>query len=188
MAQITVCFNYFLSMDVKETIISSYICTLLFHFSFCCTLADKDNQLCGKLSYQQLGVAKLSAFREWLSLHPLLSGSDYTGEEIDEDTSSTKMVIFAHHHKVLDGIQVSMLHSLHQLFGNSGKKNNGVYICLLLCFVLVLKCTCDFCLCQEFICDKGIGFVRIDGKTLPRDRQLAVQSFQYSSDVCTISP
>jgi len=40
---------------------------------------------------------------------------------------------------------------------------------------------------QEFICDKGIGFVRIDGTTLPRDRQLAVQSFQFSSEVCTIS-
>ncbi|XP_006286920.2 DNA annealing helicase and endonuclease ZRANB3 [Capsella rubella] len=101
---------------------------------------DKENQLCGKLSYQQLGIAKLSAFREWLSLHPLLSGLDYTPEEIDGYTSSTKMVIFAHHHKVLDGI-------------------------------------------QEFICDKGIGFVRIDGMTLPRDRQLAVQSFQFSSEV-----
>ncbi|XP_010452747.1 PREDICTED: DNA annealing helicase and endonuclease ZRANB3-like [Camelina sativa] len=101
---------------------------------------DKENQLCGKLSYQQLGIAKLSAFREWLSLHPLLSRLDYTPEEIDGDTSSTKMVIFAHHHKVLDGI-------------------------------------------QEFICDKGIGFVRIDGMTLPRDRQLAVQSFQFSSEV-----
>ncbi|XP_010491398.1 PREDICTED: DNA annealing helicase and endonuclease ZRANB3-like [Camelina sativa] len=101
---------------------------------------DKENQLCGKLSYQQLGIAKLSSFREWLSLHPLLSRLDYTPEEIDGDTSSTKMVIFAHHHKVLDGI-------------------------------------------QEFICDKGIGFVRIDGMTLPRDRQLAVQSFQFSSEV-----
>lgn len=37
------------------------------------------------------------------------------------------------------------------------------------------------------MCDKGIGFVRIDGTTLPRDRQLAVQSFQFSSEVCTIS-
>ncbi|CAA7026960.1 unnamed protein product [Microthlaspi erraticum] len=102
--------------------------------------SDKDNQLCRKLSYQQLGVAKLTAFRQWLSLHPLISESDYTPEEIDGDTSSTKMVIFAHHHKVLDGI-------------------------------------------QEFICDKGIGFVRIDGTTLPRDRQLAVHSFQFSSEV-----
>ncbi|EFH49584.1 SNF2 domain-containing protein [Arabidopsis lyrata subsp. lyrata] len=102
--------------------------------------SDRENQLCGKLSYQQLGIAKLSAFREWLSLHPLLSGLDYTPEDIDGDTSSTKMVVFAHHHKVLDGI-------------------------------------------QEFMCDKGIGFVRIDGMTLPRDRQLAVQSFQFSSEV-----
>lgn len=41
---------------------------------------------------------------------------------------------------------------------------------------------------QEFICDKGIDFVRIDGMTLPRDRQLAVQSFKFSSEVCSISP
>ncbi|KAL0672379.1 hypothetical protein Bca4012_000359 [Brassica carinata] len=102
---------------------------------------DKDNQLSGNLSYQQLGVAKLSAFREWLSLHPLISGGlDYTPEEINEDTSLNKMVIFAHHHKVLDGV-------------------------------------------QEFMCDKGIGFVRIDGTTLPRDRQLAVQTFKFSSEV-----
>ncbi|KAJ4908684.1 DNA annealing helicase and endonuclease ZRANB3 [Raphanus sativus] len=102
---------------------------------------EKDNQLSGNLTYQQLGVAKLSAVREWLSLHPLISGGlDYTPEEINEDTSSNKMVIFAHHHKVLDGV-------------------------------------------QEFMCDKGIGFVRIDGTTLPRDRQLAVQSFQFSSEV-----
>jgi len=84
-----------------------------FIFSFCCALADKENQLCGKLSYQQLGIAKLSAFREWLSLHPLLSGLDYTPEEIDGDRSSTKMVVFAHHHKVLDGIQVNIFNSRH---------------------------------------------------------------------------
>ncbi|KAI4329648.1 hypothetical protein MLD38_028010 [Melastoma candidum] len=50
------------------------------------------------------------------------------------------MIIFAHHHKVLDGI-------------------------------------------QEFIRQKGIGFVRIDGNTLPNDRQSAVNSFQMSSEV-----
>lgn len=38
------------------------------------------------------------------------------------------------------------------------------------------------------MCDKGIGFVRIDGTTLPRDRQLAVQTFKFSSEVCTVSP
>ncbi|XP_027368431.1 DNA annealing helicase and endonuclease ZRANB3 [Abrus precatorius] len=84
----------------------------------------------GKLSYQELGIAKLSGFREWLSLHPLIAGSE----------NASKMIIFAHHLKVLDGI-------------------------------------------QEFICEKGIGFVRIDGNTLARDRQSAVVSFQSSPEV-----
>ncbi|XP_010546167.1 PREDICTED: DNA annealing helicase and endonuclease ZRANB3 isoform X2 [Tarenaya hassleriana] len=99
-----------------------------------------DNQLCGKLSYQELGIAKLSGFRDWFSLHPLIPESDNIPEEADGNTSSTKMVVFAHHHKVLDGI-------------------------------------------QEFICEKDICFVRIDGTTLPRDRQLAVQSFRSCSEV-----
>ncbi|XP_054821419.1 uncharacterized protein LOC129320183 isoform X2 [Prosopis cineraria] len=49
----------------------------------------------GKLSYQELGIAKLSGFREWLSLHPVTAESE----------SASKMIIFAHHHKVLDGVQ-----------------------------------------------------------------------------------
>ncbi|KAK7301498.1 hypothetical protein RJT34_12363 [Clitoria ternatea] len=84
----------------------------------------------GKLSYQELGIAKLSGFREWLSLHPLIAGLE----------NASKMIIFAHHHKVLDGI-------------------------------------------QEFICEKGISFVRIDGNTLARDRQSAVVSFRSSPEV-----
>jgi len=52
--------------------------------------------LSGKLSYQELGIAKLSGFREWLSLHPIVAGSE----------NASKMIIFAHHHKVLDGVQV----------------------------------------------------------------------------------
>ncbi|KAJ0049423.1 hypothetical protein Pint_16189 [Pistacia integerrima] len=90
-----------------------------------------------KLSYQELGVAKLSGFREWLSLHPLLAESDGVAD-LDLNPSSNKMIIFAHHHKVLDGV-------------------------------------------QEFVCEKGIGFVRIDGNTLPRDRQSAVLSFRSSN-------
>ncbi|OMO52998.1 SNF2-related protein [Corchorus olitorius] len=85
----------------------------------------------GELSYQELGVAKLRGFREWFSIHPLIAESDAV-EEVDTNSSSHKMIIFAHHHKVLDGI-------------------------------------------QEFICEKGIGFVRIDGTTLPKDRQSAVK-------------
>ncbi|XP_057443109.1 uncharacterized protein LOC130734619 isoform X2 [Lotus japonicus] len=84
----------------------------------------------GKLSYQELGIAKLSGFCEWLSLHPLIEGSE----------NASKMLIFAHHHKVLDGV-------------------------------------------QEFICEKGISFVRIDGNTLARDRQSAVVSFRSSPEV-----
>ncbi|WVZ21261.1 hypothetical protein V8G54_008583 [Vigna mungo] len=84
----------------------------------------------GKLSYQELGIAKLSGFREWLALHPIVAGSE----------NASKMIIFAHHHKVLDGV-------------------------------------------QEFVCEKGISFVRIDGNTLARDRQSAVVSFRSSPEV-----
>nr|POE73190.1 isoform 4 of dna annealing helicase and endonuclease zranb3 [Quercus suber] len=92
-----------------------------------------------KLSGEEIGVAKLSGFREWLSLHPLLAESDGV-EDLDLHPSSQRMIIFAHHHSVLDGI-------------------------------------------QEFICEKGISFVRIDGKTLDKDRQTAVQSFQSSAEI-----
>lgn len=37
---------------------------------------------------------------------------------------------------------------------------------------------------QEYLCEKGVTFVRIDGNTLPRDRQSAVISFQTSFEVC----
>ncbi|KAL5746769.1 hypothetical protein ACOSQ2_024066 [Xanthoceras sorbifolium] len=92
-----------------------------------------------KLSYQELGIAKLSGFCEWLSIHPFIAESDGAAE-LELTASCSKMIIFAHHHKVLDGI-------------------------------------------QEFICEKGIPFVRIDGNTLPRDRQSAVQSFRLSNEV-----
>lgn len=59
---------------------------------------------------------------------------------LDLNMSSCKMIVFAHHHRVLDGI-------------------------------------------QEFLCEKGIGFVRIDGKTLAKDRQLAVQLFRSSNEI-----
>ncbi|KAK8306221.1 hypothetical protein V6Z12_D03G113400 [Gossypium hirsutum] len=84
-----------------------------------------------ELSYQELGVAKLRGFRKWFSNHPLIANSDGV-EEFGLNSSSHKMIIFAHHHKVLDGI-------------------------------------------QDFICEKGISFVRIDGTTLPKDRQSAAK-------------
>ncbi|OAY72768.1 DNA annealing helicase and endonuclease ZRANB3, partial [Ananas comosus] len=57
-----------------------------------------------KLSPQEVGIAKLSGFGEWFSNHCPI-------RETDDDTSSDvgsgfqKTIIFAHHLKVLDGIQ-----------------------------------------------------------------------------------
>ncbi|CAI0560430.1 unnamed protein product [Linum tenue] len=92
-----------------------------------------------ELSLQELGIAKLPGFREWLSIHPLISEADGS-TQLDANPGSQKMIIFAHHLKVLDGV-------------------------------------------QEFLCEKKIGLVRIDGSTLPRDRQLAVLSFKSSDEV-----
>lgn len=59
-----------------------------------------------KLSNEELGVAKLVGFRSWLSIHPLMADSD-AATMLDLNMSSCKMIVFAHHHRVLDGIQVS---------------------------------------------------------------------------------
>ncbi|KAL1810213.1 hypothetical protein ACET3Z_027203 [Daucus carota] len=88
---------------------------------------------------QELGLAKLSGFREWLSIHPIITDLN-ADEDTEKNISSHKMIVFAHHHKILDAV-------------------------------------------QEFICEKGIEFVRIDGNILERDRHLAVQSFQTSKKV-----
>ncbi|KAL6175451.1 hypothetical protein ACLB2K_052092 [Fragaria x ananassa] len=85
------------------------------------------------------GIAKLAGFREWLSIHPVIAESNGVAN-LESDSSSHKMLIFAHHHKVLDGV-------------------------------------------QEFILQKEIDFVRIDGNTLATDRQLAVRKFQLSTEV-----
>ncbi|KAK9114348.1 hypothetical protein Syun_021145 [Stephania yunnanensis] len=100
------------------------------------------NSSCGsrtarQLSNQEVGMAKLSGFREWLSIQPIISESECT---VDVEMHVAKMIIFAHHLKVLDGV-------------------------------------------QEFLCEKGIGFVRIDGNTLARDRQSAVQAFRSSAEI-----
>ncbi|KAL9227343.1 hypothetical protein vseg_003040 [Gypsophila vaccaria] len=92
-----------------------------------------------ELSDQVLGIAKISGALEWLSLHPVFAEAESSINE-EVDASSHKMIIFAHHLKVLDKL-------------------------------------------QEFICNKGIGFVRIDGSVLDCDRQSAVRSFQTSKEV-----
>ncbi|KAL3528442.1 hypothetical protein ACH5RR_007764 [Cinchona calisaya] len=68
-------------------------------------LQDKNNvQDIMKKEDQILGIAKLSGFFEWLSIHPILAGFD--GEEATEASlCSQKMIIFAHHHNVCDKIQ-----------------------------------------------------------------------------------
>ncbi|KAL5987288.1 hypothetical protein ACLOJK_038450 [Asimina triloba] len=103
----------------------------------------RDNSSCHRtvrqLSYQELGIAKLSGFREWFSNHSVVTELE-SGRNVDANVNSKKMIIFAHHLKVLDGI-------------------------------------------QDFMSEKGIGFVRIDGSTLPRDRQAAVRTFRSSIDV-----
>lgn len=69
----------------------------------CCFPAGERNCNSLELSSQELGVAKLRGFREWFSI--LIAESDHV-EEFDPNSICPKMVIFAHHHKVLDGIQV----------------------------------------------------------------------------------
>ncbi|XP_068653942.1 uncharacterized protein [Aristolochia californica] len=98
-----------------------------------------DCRSASQLSYQELGIAKLSGFREWLSNHSIVTESE-AAINLDSCASSQKTIIFAHHIKVLDGV-------------------------------------------QEFLCEKQIGFVRIDGRTLARDRQAAVQAFRSSPEV-----
>ncbi|XP_057791867.1 uncharacterized protein LOC131008825 isoform X2 [Salvia miltiorrhiza] len=63
---------------------------------------DMNKKLSKKLS--ALGLAKLPGFFEWLSIHPIMVEVD--GEETRQESSSShKMIIFAYHHKVLDGVQ-----------------------------------------------------------------------------------
>nr|XP_010936358.1 DNA annealing helicase and endonuclease ZRANB3 isoform X1 [Elaeis guineensis] len=91
------------------------------------------------LSDQEIGIAKLSGFREWFSNHLIIRESE-DATSLDMGFGSQKTIIFAHHLKVLDGI-------------------------------------------QEFIVEKGIKLVRIDGRTLARDRQQAVEAFRLSTEV-----
>ncbi|XP_059303669.1 uncharacterized protein LOC132055726 isoform X3 [Lycium ferocissimum] len=68
---------------------------------------DDDTGCCGRLRElydEALGLAKLPGFYEWLKIHPIIKELD--GEETMEASCSChKMIIFAHHHIVLDGVQ-----------------------------------------------------------------------------------
>ncbi|KAG0478253.1 hypothetical protein HPP92_012972 [Vanilla planifolia] len=107
--------------------------------SGCFNLRDASRGNSKLLNLQEIGIAKLSGFREWFSSH-VADGELEIAHNLGIGFSSQKFIIFAHHIKVLDGI-------------------------------------------QEFVCEKGIQFVRIDGSTLPKDRKIAVESFRLSSEV-----
>ncbi|THU59325.1 hypothetical protein C4D60_Mb07t00970 [Musa balbisiana] len=56
------------------------------------------------LSHQEIGIAKLSGFREWFSNHFIFRESEDV-DSVEMGLCSQKTIIFAHHLKVLDGIQ-----------------------------------------------------------------------------------
>lgn len=100
----------------------SCACILLIelHFShfvpriyFCLLSGNGDGcRFSRKLSDQEIGIAKLSGFREWLSIHPIIAELD-AEEDTERSLSSHKMIVFAHHHKVLDAVQVRDFGFLH---------------------------------------------------------------------------
>lgn len=59
------------------------------------------------LGSQEIGVAKLRGFREWLLNNSIFAGNEVAEVDTDLGKTQEKMIIFAHHHKVLDSIQVS---------------------------------------------------------------------------------
>lgn len=67
---------------------------------------DQDNEMNKVLSTKlsALGIAKLPGFFEWLSLHPIMAELDEV-EKNEGSLGTHKMIIFAFHHKVLDGVQ-----------------------------------------------------------------------------------
>lgn len=90
----------------KSTIPATFWTSHLFFIDFVFYyFSGGGNCRIGKLSFHELGIAKLSGFREWFSIHPISSESDGL-MDLDLKTDSQKMIIFAHHHKVLDGVQV----------------------------------------------------------------------------------
>lgn len=56
------------------------------------------------LSYQEIGLAKLQSFEDWLLKNTIFADSE-DADPVGKDTNTQKMVVFGHHLKVLDGIQ-----------------------------------------------------------------------------------
>lgn len=74
--------------------------------SFLCLFSGTECKKSQKhLSHQEIGIAKLSGFREWFSNHFIFRESEDV-DSVEMGLCSQKTIIFAHHLKVLDGIQV----------------------------------------------------------------------------------
>lgn len=59
------------------------------------------------LSPQEIGIAKLSGFSEWFSNNCIASEVPDSDVDVDMQYGLQKTIIFGHHLKVLDGIQVA---------------------------------------------------------------------------------
>ncbi|TVU38101.1 hypothetical protein EJB05_11454 [Eragrostis curvula] len=72
------------------------------------TKAEED-EICKKsprhLTPQEIGIAKISEFSEWFSNHFIMKGL-VADDNLGPQPSCQKTIIFAHHLKVLDGVQV----------------------------------------------------------------------------------
>lgn len=64
------------------------------------------NRTLKSLSDKEIGLAKLSGFREWFSNHFILREPE-DASTLEVGLNSQKMIIFGHHLKVLDEVQVN---------------------------------------------------------------------------------
>jgi hypothetical protein len=61
------------------------------------------------LSPQEIGIAKLSGFGEWFSNQCVTRKVPESDADLDMQYGLQKTIIFGHHLKVLDGIQVAFI-------------------------------------------------------------------------------
>jgi len=80
-------------------------CDLGDPFFFLFNADNRGRKSQNELSYQVIGIAKVFGFLEWLSLHPIVSDTDDCNN-CEMNARGQKMIVFAHHHKVLDKVQV----------------------------------------------------------------------------------
>lgn len=107
--------NFFLIMSYIFCTCKNPLKCCLFERIYIQLISSGTSDECGEktlkdLSNQEIGHAKLSGFCKWFSHHSVIRESeDASSSHMELDCQ--KMVIFAHHLKVLDGIQVSFVAS-----------------------------------------------------------------------------